>query len=154
MPPASSARKFGQCTADSASSASPGDSTRRPLGAGPGARVSAGRRSAGGSRWRGTRADMARGWPTSPELRRARRRAGRRLRETASLRDGHRRGCWYRRQSRTSTLVGQIADLAQDGSRRPACSPLPLKLARRSLKGAALVSAITRRSPAPPWYAG
>src|SRR5712671_700082 len=78
-------------------------------GLGPGSAVSAARRSADVSRWRGTHAGTAKGSPKSPALRRAPSRVGRRLREMVNPRDVYKRECWYRRRSSAAILVGQVA---------------------------------------------
>src|SRR5271170_1190045 len=81
-----------------------------PLDPEPGRAVSAARRSADASRWRGTHAGTATEWPRPLDPRQALPRAGKRFRETANPRDLRKRERWYRVRSPTAALVGQIAD--------------------------------------------
>src|ERR1700722_8249927 len=74
----------------------------------------------------------------SPGLRRARLDARWRPRETANLRDAHKRGYWYRRQSSAPALVSEIAHAFPGSMTKVGLQALSLeagaaKLERRTL---------------------
>ena len=121
-PSTRNARKVGECRetekAASAILAAVGRSSARASGA-------AAHKCAGASRWRGTHGGKATQWPRSAALRAIRRRARRRLHETANPRDARTRGCWCQLRSRAAILVDQIAHFFPGAPAVPAASPRP-----------------------------
>ncbi len=103
----------------------------------------------GGSRWQEIHECRATEWPNYQTPRQARGHAPKPLRGTVSPRGGRTQGCWYRRRSPATPLVGEGTELIPVGLGSLCLKPLSTKAGPSQLEGLSRLRSLRQRQPQP-----